>query len=86
MAAKADSSLSNQRASLSRSLATDVSVDSRINNNMQVEAQMDYGPGSEIGSWENRSHVVPKTEFQDGSDRTRIFTHKITHVKKLMVS
>ena len=27
---------------------------------------------------ENRSHVVPKTEFQDGGGRTRIFTHKIT--------
>ena len=27
---------------------------------------------------ENRSHVVPKTEFQDGGDRTWIFTHKIT--------
>ena len=26
---------------------------------------------------ENRSHVVPKTGFQDGGDRTRIFTHKI---------
>ena len=27
---------------------------------------------------ENRSHVVPKTEFQDGGGRTRTFTHKIT--------
>ena len=27
---------------------------------------------------ENRSHVVPKTEFQNGGGRTRIFTHKIT--------
>ena len=27
---------------------------------------------------ENRSHVVPKTEFQDGGGWTRIFTHKIT--------
>ena len=27
---------------------------------------------------ENRSHVVPKTEFQDGGGRTRKFTHKIT--------
>ena len=26
---------------------------------------------------ENRSDVVPKTEFQDGGDRSRIFTHKI---------
>ena len=26
---------------------------------------------------ENRSHVVPKTEFEDGSDRTWIFTHKM---------
>ena len=26
---------------------------------------------------ENRSHVVPKTEFQDGGGRTRMFTHKI---------
>ena len=26
---------------------------------------------------ENRSHVVPKTEFQDGGGRTRIFTHNI---------
>ena len=29
------------------------------------------------GWLENRGHVVPKTEFQDGGDRTRIFTHKI---------
>ena len=29
------------------------------------------------GRLENRSHVVPKTGFQDGGDRTRIFTHKI---------
>ena len=29
------------------------------------------------GRLKNRSHVVPKTEFQDGGDRTRIFTHKI---------
>ena len=27
---------------------------------------------------ENRSHVVLKTEFQNGGGRTRIFTHKIT--------
>ena len=29
------------------------------------------------GRLENRSHVVPKTGFQDGGVRTRIFTHKI---------
>ena len=29
------------------------------------------------GRLENRSHLVPKTGFQDGGDRTRIFTHKI---------
>ena len=29
------------------------------------------------GRLENRSHTVPKTGFQDGGDRTRIFTHKI---------
>ena len=35
------------------------------------------GPGPKSGRLENRSHVVPKTGFQDGGDRTRIFTHKI---------
>ena len=29
------------------------------------------------GRLENQSHVVPKTGFQDGGDRTLIFTHKI---------
>ena len=29
------------------------------------------------GRLENRSHMVLKTGFQDGGDRTRIFTHKI---------
>ena len=29
------------------------------------------------GRLENRSHVVPKTGFQDDGDRTRIFTRKI---------
>ena len=29
------------------------------------------------GRLENRSHVLPKTRFQDGGDRARIFTHKI---------
>ena len=33
---------------------------------------------------ENRSHVVLKRGFQDGGDRTRIFTHKITILAQFM--
>ena len=33
----------------------------------QIQAQLEF-----------RSHVVPKTVFQDGGDRTWIFTHKLT--------
>ena len=33
--------------------------------------------GRNRGQLENQSHMVPKTEFQVGGDRTRIFTHKI---------
>ena len=33
--------------------------------------------GRNQGQLENRSHVVPYTEFQDGGDRTQIFTHKM---------
>ena len=52
-----------------------------------VESRHQSSPGrgpTRLRAWvrnrdrlENRSHVVPKTEFQDGGDRTRIFTHKI---------
>ena len=60
----------------------------------QVEAQLDYGPGSgrisgvslapKSGSAGNRSHMVPKTGFQDGGERTRIFTHKIIILVEFM--
>ena len=45
----------------------------------QVEAQLDCGPAGEIGRGrlEIRSHVVPKTAFQDGGHQTRIFTHQM---------
>ena len=52
----------------------------------QVSAGLSPGPGPtrlrararNRDRLENRSHVVPKTEFQDGGGRTRKFTHKIT--------
>ena len=35
------------------------------------------GPGPNRGQLENQSHMVLKTGFQDGGNRTQIFTHKI---------
>ena len=36
-----------------------------------------WARGRNRGQLENRNHVVPKTEFQDGGDRTRSFSHKM---------
>ena len=47
-------------------------------NLQQAEAQLDKRAWvRNRGQLENRSHVVPNMGFQDGGDRTVIFTHKI---------
>ena len=38
---------------------------------------MERGPAKNQGQLEIQNYMVPKMEFQDGGDRTRIFTHKM---------